>query len=182
MEESQYDPKVTASHIRVKIIKRFGDNWVFLVFFVCASLILKDPSINIDNSFCTQKLIEFLQLYHYGYIIYLTFLGFTLVGCIYPSLDTLFKRFQILTFVVFFFGIFIYANWIIFKIDFGHNDNNCQTSNLNLRLFCYFYVIAWYTFLITRLIMLLMFFIKKHYISKLGIQNTNALHLFVDVE
>ena len=178
--EPQYDEKATVSHIRIKIIKRFGDNWVFLVFFVCTCLILQDPSINIDHSDCTQKLIEFMQLYHYGYMIYLSFLGFTLIGCIYPSLDTLFKRFQIATFVLFFFGIFIYANWIIFKMDF--DNNKCNTSNLNLRLFCYFYVIAWYTFLTTRLIMLCMFYVKKHYINKLGIQNNNAIHLFVDIE
>jgi len=171
--------QATISHIRVKIIKRFGDNWVFLVFFVCCCLIENDPTVYQDGSYCTGELLKFLDLYFYGYIIYLSFLVFTLVGCIYPSLDSVFKRFQILTFVLFFFGIFGYAQWIIFDIDFG---NQCQTTNLNLRVFCYFYVIAWYAFLTTRLIMYLMFIVKKRWTRRYFPQDTSGMHLFVDVE
>lgn len=165
-----------ASYVRIKIIKRFGDMWVYLAFYVCACIIrnaYEDVIANPDD--CTYRLIRFLNLFYYGYSVYVGFMIATLIGCIYPQLDTLFRIIQVFVFVGYFFAVLLYANLAAYTL-----DDICKTQNLEIWFFCLAYIVAWYVFLGTRLLMLVMYGLKKSFSGRH--HELEGVGLFIDAE
>ena len=164
------------SHVRVKIIKRIGDHWVFLAFFIFAIIVRDqyDDLVNHPDS-CSERLVWFLAAYYYGYCVYLAFLLATLVGCVYPRLDTLFRIVQIFIFAAYFFGLFLMGNYTAYKL-----EDRCKTKHTELRLFCLAYLISWYVYLATRFLMLVMYTIKKSWAGRQ--HQLEGISLFVDAE
>lgn len=165
-----------SSHVRVKIIKRIGDQWVFTAFFVCACVIRSTYGDLIDNpDSCSQRLVTFMNMYFYGYCVYIGFLIATLLGCYYPRLDTFFRIIQVFIFVVYYFGLFLYANFVAYSL-----EDRCKEGNSELRLFCLVYIISWYVYLGIRLLMLVMYTVKKSWTGRQ--HELEGIALFVDAE
>lgn len=162
------------SYIRTKIIKRFGDGWLYFTFFIFGKIIRNHYIDIIDcPDTCSDGLSNFLNAYYHGYCIYLGFLIITLLGFCYPKLETIFRIVNILFFAVYFFGLFVYGNLILYQL-----EDKCKKQYLEMRLFVSAYVIAWYCYLATRIMMFIMYLAKKNLTGRQhGLEGTS---LFVD--
>lgn len=163
------------SYIRIKIIRRFGDSWLYLAFFICAYIIRRDYKELVEYpDACSQDLIRFLNAYYVGYELYLGFLGVTLIGFVFPRLETIFRMVNAFFFVVYFFGIFIYANYALHQL-----TDYCKGKYVEIKLFAIIYIISWYSYIATRLIMVVMYTAKRNFS---GQQGTEGIALFVEAE
>lgn len=164
------------SYVRMKIIKRFGDTWFFLFFWVFAYMLKhnKEENINTDSE-CFAKLHLLLDLFFYGYIGYACFLAITLIGCVCTSLELPFRFIQMCLSLIFFFGLFLYANFVLYNL-----PERCTEVTGNLRLFVVLYIIAWYAFLFTRLVMFVFYVAKRLFWAPK--HEMEGMQLFIDVE
>mgnify|MGYP000987418377 CR=1 FL=1 len=170
------DSPANLSLVRMKIIKRFGDGWLYLFFFICAHAIRNYYRDIVDNpDSCSEGLSGFLNAYYKGYCVYLVFLAVTLLGFCYPKLESSFRICNGLFFIFYFFGLFIYANLVLYNI-----NDDCKTQYREIRLFAIAYVIAWYCYITTRLLMLVMYRAKKNLTGRL--HDLEGTSLFVDVD
>ena len=163
------------SQIRDSIIKRYGDYWIFLVFWIAALIIKFHSQEQINQSECGEKLVYFLDLYFYGYIAYFGYLLCTLFACYWTFLDPVIRFIQIATFTCFFFGAFIYANYIMYEM-----TEDCRKNYPEMRLFCIAYILAWYSYIGTRLVMLIMYAVKRGLTG--SSHELEGLSLFIDIE
>ena len=166
------------SYVRIKIIKRFGESWLYMALFICAYIIRNEYPDYVDYpDDCNVGLVRFLNAYFYGYCFYVSFLFVTLVGCVIPKLETTFRIINAIFFAVYFFGLFIYANYVIHALS---ESTTCKTQNLEMKLFTIIYIISWYAYLATRVVMFVLYIAKKTFTGRQ--HELEGVSLFVDAE
>jgi len=176
------DPRTThmeaseKNYIRMKIIRRFGDTWFILFFWFFAYMVRHAALPKVEsNPECFEHLFRFINIFYYSYIGYLCFLALTLLGCVCTSLNTAFRIINTTLGLIFFFGLFLYANYIMYNL-----PATCKEVTGDARLFAILYILAWYVLLGTRLLMLVMYLIKRMFKGRH--HELEGMELFVDVE
>ena len=163
------------SQIRDSIIKRYGENWIYLVLWIAAFIIKLRSQDQINQSENTENLFCFLYLYFYGYIAYLGYLLSSLLACCWTILNPIFRFIHIAVFACFFFGVFIYANYVMYEM-----TDDCKRNYPEIRLLCIVYILAWYCYIGTRIAMLIMYIVKKELTG--SFHELEGLSLFIDIE